>query len=75
MEFLQQITSIRRVCVLSIWKTLCLLLLFLSTPVLMHGGLLCTAFCLSVAGPKFCLDKKSLDQNSEKSLDEINKMN
>ncbi len=46
---------------------------FLSTPVLMHGGLICIAFCLSVrlsvclsvTGPKFRLDKKLLDQNSD----------
>ena len=43
----------------------------------LHGGLLCIAFCLfvhdqtkiqighKVTGPKFRLDKKSLDQNSE----------
>ncbi len=43
-------------------------IIFFSTPVLMHGGLLCTAFCLSMTGPKFKLDRKSLDQNSEKSF-------
>ncbi len=43
----------------------------------MHGGLLCIAFCLSVrdwtkiqighkvTGPKFRLNKKTLDQNSD----------
>ncbi len=34
---------------------------FLSTPVLMHGGLICIAFCLSdVTGPKL----KLLENNS-----------
>ncbi len=35
---------------------------FLSTPVPMHGGLICIA--LSVTGPKLRLDKKSLDKKS-----------
>ncbi len=38
---------------------------FLSTPVRVHGGLICIAFCLSVCDfTKIELDKKSLDQNS-----------
>ncbi len=44
--------------------------LFLSTPVLMHSGLVCIALsvCLSVTGPKFRLDNKSLDLNSHSPL-------
>ncbi len=30
----------------------------LSTPVHMHGGLICIAFRMSVTGPKFRLDQK-----------------
>ena len=33
--------------------------LILSTPVLMHGGLICIAVCLSVTGPKFRLENNS----------------
>ncbi len=47
---------------------------FLSPPVLMHGGLLCVAFRLSVC-PSVCLSlyQKSLDNNSlEKKLLEKN---
>ncbi len=45
---------------------------FFSTPVRKHGGLMCIALCLSVCdltkiqtGPKFRLDRKSLDQISD----------
>ena len=42
-----------------------LIYLFLSPPVVMHGGLLCIAFCLSVC-PSVCLllYQKSLDKNT-----------
>ena len=42
---------------------------YLSTPVLMHGGLLCTAFCLSVRNwTKIQTGQTLLDQNSDRPI-------
>ncbi len=41
--------------------------LFLSTPVLMHGGLICIAFCLLVTPPKFRLEVNSYHRKYRRS--------